>query len=120
VPATIKPRPEHHELRVAAILCEYFKANVEFIPRANRPTADFLINGVIWELKSPQGIGKNNIQRQLQDAHRQSRNVIIDAGRSKMHGAKIRRQVEHQFKIVKSVKRLLFVSKSGKVFEITR
>lgn len=120
LPANIKPRPEQHELRVAAILSSHFKTDVEFVPRSNRPTADFSIDGVAWELKSPTGTGKNNIQRQLQEAHHQSRNVIIDASRSKMHGSKIRRQVEHQFKVVKSIKRLLFVSKAGRVFEITR
>ncbi len=120
LPAGMKPRPEEHELHVASILSEHFNADVEFVPRANQRTPDFLINGVLWELKSPTGTGKNNIQRQLQEAHHQSRNVIIDASRSKMHATKIRRHVEHQFKIVKSVKRLLFVSKSGKVYEITR
>ena len=120
LPAGMKPRPEEHELHVASILSEHYRTDVEFLPRANQRTPDFVIDGVVWELKSPTGTGKNNIQRQLQDAHRQSKNVIIDASRSKMHATKIRRQVEHQFKIVKSVKRLLFVSKSGKVYEITR
>lgn len=120
LPANMKPRPEEHELRVAAILSEHFKTDVEFLPRANRPTPDFLIDGVVWELKSPTGAGKNNIQKQLQESRHQSANVIIDASRSKMHATKIRHQVEYQFKIVKSVKRLLFVSKTGKVFEITR
>lgn len=116
----LKPRPEQHELNAAHILAEHFNTVVEFVPRSNMPTADFLINGVIWELKSPTGSGKNNIQRQLQDAHHQSKNVIIDARRSKIHGARIRSQVEYQFKIVRSVRRLLYISKAGKVFEIKR
>jgi len=120
IPPGLRPRPEPHELKAAVILSEYFDLAVEFVPRSNMPTADFLIDGVTWELKSPTGTGKNNIQRQLQDAHRQSINVIIDSSRSKLHGTQIRRQVEYQFKIVKSIKRLLFISKSGKVFEITR
>lgn len=120
LPVGMKPRPEQHEIHVADILSGHFKTDVEFVLRTNQPTPDFLIDGVVWELKSPTGTGKNNIQRQLQDARRQSKNVIIDASRSKMHGTKIRKQLEYQFKIVKSVKRLLFISKAGKVFEITR
>lgn len=120
IPSGLKPRPEQHELKAAVILSQYFNTKVEFVPRSNMPSADFLINGVTWELKSPTGSGKNNIQRQLQDAHHQSKNVIIDASRSKMHGARIRSQVEYQFKIVKSVKRLLYISKAGKVFEIDK
>lgn len=120
IPANMKPRPENHELHVASILSKHFKVDVEFVLRANHKTADFLIDGVIWELKSPTGTGKNNIQRQLQEARHQSINVILDASRSKMHPLKIKRQVEHQLKLVRSIKRLLFISRSGKVFEMKR
>lgn len=116
----MKPRPEPHEIHVAGILADHFKTDIEFVLRSNQRTPDFLIDGVVWELKSPTGTGKNNIQRQLQDARHQSKNVIIDASRSKMHGTKMRKQAEYQFKIVRSVKRLLFVSEAGKVFELTR
>jgi hypothetical protein len=120
IPVGMKPRPRPHEIEVAEILAEHFKVDVEFVPTTERSTPDFLINGVLWELKSPQGKGKNNIQRQLQYASRQSSNVIIHAGRSKMHASKIRREVEYQFKIVKSAERLLYVSKDKKVVEIKR
>lgn len=120
IPVGMKPGPSQYELDVSGILAKHFGANVEFVPRNTRTTPDFLINNVQWELKSPQGKGKNNIQRQLQYAAHQSANVIIYAGRSKIHGNKIKREVEYQFRVVKSVKRLLFISKSGKVFELNR
>lgn len=116
----MKPRPEDHEIYVAGVLAVYFKADIEFIPRSNQRTPDFLIKGKVWELKSPTGTGKNNIQRQLQEAHGQSVNVILDASRSKMHPEEIKRRVEHQFKIIKSVKRLIFVPKDGEPLEIYR
>ena len=34
-----------------------------------------------WELKSPKGKGKNNIERQLQTGLKQSKNIIFDARR---------------------------------------
>ena len=120
IPASMHPPPRQHEIDVAIILAEQLKSDVEFVPTSNHNTPDFLINGVLWELKSPQGTGKNNIQRQLQYASHQSVNVIISANRSKMHYTKIRREVESQFKITKAVKRLLFVSKDKKVIEIFR
>lgn len=120
MPPGMKPRPEDHEIYVAGILAEYFKADVEFVPRSNLQTPDFLIKGKVWELKSPTGTGKNNIQRQLQEAHSQSVNVILDASRSKMHPDEIKRRTEHQFKIVKSIKRLIFVPKDGQPLEIKR
>jgi hypothetical protein len=120
IPVGMKPRPRQHEIDVAEVLAKHFKANVEFVPTTEQNTPDFLIEGVLWELKSPQGTGKNNIQRQLQYASHQSPNVILDSTRSKMHATKIKREVEYQFKIIRSVKRLLFVSKDKKVFEIER
>ncbi|HMM62021.1 MAG TPA: hypothetical protein PKC86_00505 [Candidatus Saccharibacteria bacterium] len=120
IPTGLKPSPRWHEIKVAKILAVHFRTNVEFILTSKRTTPDFLINGVEWELKSPQGTGKNNIQRQLQQASHQSRSVIIYAGRSKMHATKIRREVEHQFKIIKSIKRLIFISKDSKVVEFFR
>ena len=120
MPPGMKPRPEDHEIYVAGVLAVYFKADVEFIPRSNQRTPDFLIQGKVWELKSPTGTGKNNIQHQLQEAHGQSANVVLDASRSKMHPEEIRRRTEHQFKIIKSVKRLIFIPKDGEPLEIYR
>ena len=120
IPVGMKPRPRPHEIEIAEILAKHLKTDIEFIPTTNRNTPDFLIDGTLWELKSPQGTGKNNIQRQLQYAVRQSSNVILDANRSKMHVNKIKREVEHQFKIIRSVKRLMFVSKDKTVIELTK
>lgn len=72
IPVGMKPRPRQHEIEVAEILAEYFKLDVEFVPTTNRNTPDFLIDGVLWELKSPQGKGKNNVERQLKYALHQS------------------------------------------------
>ncbi len=115
IPAGLKPFPARYELSAASILASYFKADVEFIPRANYKTPDFLIKGIIWELKSPTGKGKNNIERQLQTGLKQSRNIIFDARRSKIHISKIRRELDKQFKLTKSMKRLILIEKSNKV-----
>ena len=120
IPTGMKPRPRGHEIDVAEVLVEHFGVDVEFVKTTEQKTPDFLIDGVLWELKSPQGKGKNNIQRQLQYAAHQSKNVIIDASRSKLHASKIRREVEYQFCIIKSIKRLLYVSKDKKVVELSR
>ena len=116
----MKPRPQQHELNAAALLLEYFKKDIVFLLRTNRPTADFLIDGIIWELKSPTGVGKNNIQRQLQDAHHQSVNVVLDSSRSKMHSVRLKSQATFQFRRMPTLNRLLFISKAGKVIEIYR
>ncbi len=73
IPAGLKPFPARYEISAADLLTNYFKADVEFILRSNQKTPDFLIQSVKWELKSPTGTGKNNIERQLQAGLKQSK-----------------------------------------------
>jgi hypothetical protein len=80
----------------------------------------FLIKGITWELKSPTGKGKNNIERQLQTGLKQSKNIIFDARRSKIHISKIKNELNRQFKLTKSMKRLVLIEKNKNVFELTR
>lgn len=68
--------PELHELQTAAVfLAQGF--DVEFIvPSRTRgsKTPDVMIDGVLWEIKSPLGHGKKTVEKQLQRASKQSKN----------------------------------------------
>ena len=112
--------PESHEVHAAIILANYFHSDIEIIKRGSLPSPDFLIKNVRWELKSPTGTGKHNIQHTLQDATRQSKNVILDSSRSKMDMRKVRSEALRQFKIIRSIKRLILITKSGEVIELER
>lgn len=61
IPNTIKPYPEKHEVEVAWIVAKHFKFVVEFLqPRIGyrMKTPDIVMNGVMWEIKSPTGFSK--------------------------------------------------------------
>ena len=120
VPRSYVPKPSPTEMSAADILVDFFNADVKFIKRGNGKTPDFLIKGVYWELKSPTGSGKHNIQHKIQDAAEQSRNIIIDGRKSKLHPIKLRNEIQHQYNITKKAKRLIFINKSGKAVEIFR
>ena len=120
VPRSYIPKPSPTEMSAADILVDFFNADVKFIKRGNGKTPDFLIKGAYWELKSPTGSGKHNIQHKIQDAAEQSRNIIIDGRKSKLHPIKLRNEIQHQFNIIKKVKRLIFINKTGKAVEIFR
>ncbi|HSW99087.1 MAG TPA: hypothetical protein VLF71_04565 [Candidatus Saccharimonadales bacterium] len=77
-------------------------------------------NGVKWELKSPTGDGKYNVQHQIKAAAKQSANVIFDARRSKMHMAKIRNEVERQFGYTKPIKKLILIDKNKVIVELSK
>ena len=120
IPTNIKPSPARYELTAAQLLAEYFKTDVEFVSRSNHKTPDFLVDGFEWELKSPTGTGKRNIERQLQTGIKQSQNIVFDARRSKIHIARIRSILNYQFRLAKSIKRIVLIDKSKNVIELTR
>jgi len=120
IPADILPYPEKFELTAAAILAEYFKRDVHFLKRTGIKTADISIGNISWEIKSPTGSGKRNIQHQFSRAMKQSNNIVFDARRSKIHIAKITRELDKQFRMAKTIKRLILITKTGKVIEFNR
>ncbi len=120
IPASLSPYPEKHEVSAAALLTDFFRMNVEFIVRSSQKTPDFRIGRTEWELKSPTGSGKRNIQHQFSKALKQSKNIVFDARRSKIHIAKIENELSYQFKMAPSIKRLVIIDKRGCVFELTK
>lgn len=120
VPRSYIPKPSPVEMSAADILVDFFKADVKFIKRGSGKTPDFLVKGAYWELKSPTGSGKHNIQHKIQDAANQSHNIVIDGRKSKLHPSKLRSEVQYQFNIIKKAKRLILINKSGKAVEIFR
>ena len=72
VPSNIHPKPSIKELSAAYILLEYFQKNIVFIPTTNSKSPDFLIGNKYWELKSPTGDGKRNLQHTISRALKQS------------------------------------------------
>jgi hypothetical protein len=115
IPSDINPLPETHEVSAAQIISNFLRSDAEFIIRSNYRSPDVKISGVFWEIKSPTGTGKRNIERQLQIAIKQSDNIVFDARRSKIHIAKIRNKLIYQANLTKRLERLLLITKLGDV-----
>ena len=120
IPLEIYPRPSEKEISAAYLLADFFQTDIEFIPRKNQKTADFLISGKNWELKSPTGDGERNIQHTISRALKQSQYIIIDARYSKVNLLKIKSKINAEIKINKQIKRLLLITKSSKIIEFSR
>lgn len=113
--------PEPHEIEVAWILARHYSTVVEFL----RPvegyklkTADLVMNGVIWELKSPTGKGRTTVPNQFKRGTKQSKHIIFDARRTRLDEDSVLMQVRREARMRKSVKAVLFISKTGTVIEI--
>ena len=120
VPKELYPKPSNREMTAAYILIDFFNSDIKFVVRNDNKTPDFLIKGKYWELKSPTGNGKYNLQHALRNAAKQSENIIIDARFSKNHINKIKNELSYQFKHSKNIKRLLLIDKQKNVVEISR
>jgi hypothetical protein len=117
-PADMKPYPEKYESTAAAILAQYFKMNVSFVKRTNRRTADIMVGKDYWELKSPTGNSKNTMENNLRRASGQSKNIVIDMRRCKMHIRRAESRIHFFLSGPHKIGRLLLIDKYGKVLVI--
>jgi hypothetical protein len=117
-PADLKPRPKPHEESAAAILVMYFDDDVRFIKTSSHETPDVLIRGIEWEIKSPIGTGKNNIQKNTREAAHQSSNIVIDLRRSKLHQNRAIGYIKQFLDRPNNLKRILVITKSEKVLAL--
>ena len=107
--------PEFHEIATARTLADFFGSEVEFLPTTSDKTPDVLIGGIRWEMKAPLGNGKNNLKHQFSRAMKQSKNIVIDARRSKIDVRNIRRFLKKEGATARTLKRLIFITKEEKV-----
>ena len=118
IPADVNPWPQ--ELRVARILAhEGYK--VEFLAESKLRTPDIKLTGIEFEIKSPESFNPNTLEHKIKDALKQSRNIIIDSSRiGRIRDDKIKRFLIGQVQRQKQIKKMLFVTKRGKIIDISR
>lgn len=111
-------KPWPHERRVADLLA-LAGHYVEFLPESHVHTADIKIDGVEYEIKSPKSAAANSLEHSLKKALKQSPNLVIDSSRLKgVRDDKIRRFLVSQVRSRKRIKRMLFVTKAGRIIDI--
>jgi len=121
LPADSPALPEPHEVEVAWILARHFNTVVEFL----RPvegykvkTADLVMNGLIWELKSPIGKGRTTVSNQFKRAVKQSSHIVFDARRVHLDENDVLRQIRREMRTRKTIKIVIFITKAGAVESI--
>jgi len=115
--------PEEHEVEAAWILARHFNAKVDFlipIDGYGIKTADIVLNGIIWEMKSPKGNSKNTVSNLFRAISRKrAPHTVFDARRTKLKDAGIINKVRHEIGQRKSIKKVLFIGKDESVIEIS-
>ena len=118
IKTNLEDRPEDHELSAALILATHFKTDVIFLRPEFRKTPDIEIKGRRWEIKSPRGNSKKTIENNLRTARNQSKNIILDLRRVKLHQQKAISRMNFFLSGPHRFKKMLVITKTGKVIEI--
>lgn len=97
--------------------------NIELIPPSRIPrvrTPDFQMIGLEWEMKSPKGKTRSNLEHAFQTAVKQSVNIVFDLRRMQMSNDKSITIIKQLFEYSKSAKRLLVITKERKLLDLAK
>lgn len=114
--------PEAHELKTTEIFIKQ-GFDVEFLPESkikHQKSADILMNGQLWELKSPIGKGKRTIEKTFEKASKQCNNLILDFRRCPIHTQEILKTVDKEWNFRRNLKHMLIITKQNKVLDYHR
>lgn len=113
---------EKHENETIVFFTE-LGYDIELIPPSNSPkvkSADFIMNGISWEMKCPQGKSKSTLEHIIKKATKQSENIIINLARSKINEDIALKEIERRFTQTKSCKRIKIITKHQKLLEFKK
>lgn len=107
---------EKHEYDTVLFFTNIGK-NIELIQPSNTPhshNADFFMDGVVWEMKSPKKADRRTIERCFYAASNQSESIIIDLRRTKgKHDSNM--TLQKCFKKTRKIRKMYIIKKDGKL-----
>jgi len=113
--------PEPHEVDAAMILALHYQTAVEFLVPVDdykRKSADIVMLGIEWEIKSPTGKSRFTVQEQFRRASKQAKNIIIDTRRTKLNYESIEKSVLFEMKKRPYIKIVIMIDKRKNVVAI--
>ena len=110
---------EKHESDTVVIFTE-LGHTVEYIKPTNIPkikNPDIMIDGKIWEMKSPDGKSDRTVERIFKKGAKQSVNLILDLRRIRVSEEKAIEDAKKRFEKSKRVKQMIVITKKRKLLE---
>ena len=108
-----------HEYKTVKLFLEQ-GYNIELIPPSTIKGVrmpDIVMQGVPWEMKSPEGSGKYTLKNAIQNASHQSQNIIIDLRNSPIQDPVAIRKLQHYFYLSRRLKRMIVISKKSEILD---
>ena len=114
---------DHEWATVRLLLDADSKRTVELIPpiggdKVNTP--DIETDSIIWEIKGPEGGGKNTIRHNLERAKKQSRNIIIDLRWCRLREESAIKELEQRFQLSKRFRRMKIITKDKEILDYSK
>ena len=116
----IKPYP--HELAIAELFAQQGK-DVVFLKPSNIPGVyipDIVVDGLEWEMKSPDGKSERTIRRNLHKASTQSRNIIFDLSRIGIPEDKCIKELKEAFSSSQYIRNMIIITKAKDMMRLKK
>lgn len=113
---------ETHENATAVYFTE-LGFDIDLIKPSKTPgqkSADFIMNGVAWEMKCPMGRSYITIDHTLQKAVKQSENVVIDLRNTQVDEKKALSVIHRRYDQMRNCRRLKVITKTGELLEFNK
>ncbi|MBR2543463.1 hypothetical protein IKF03_02620 [Candidatus Saccharibacteria bacterium] len=110
---------ESHEENTAELLTLY-GFNIEVIRPGNTPKTknpDFLINGAIWETKSPMTSNKKTLKKRMHEASEQAGRIIVDLRRVKSASQIAEKEIIKRFISKRTLRNMILIKSDDLVLE---
>jgi len=121
IPPNLPNPPSVNEVDVAWIMARHYQQSIEFLKPIDdykRKTPDYVMGGVLWEIKTPQGKSRATIGRILKRASKQSRNVVIDCSFMGLPFDSIVNLLRFELGKRRQIKKVVLITKNKEVIEI--
>ena len=83
-------------------------------------SADFMMNGVPWEMKCPMGKSLNTLEHTFKNALKQSENLIFDLLAASLAGEGAIKLLVKRFNESKKCRRMKIITKDEKILEFNK
>ncbi len=117
LPVKDRPKPKPHELETAERLMRAGHSISFLHATGSGPTPDILMDGAVWDLKSPTGNSKSTITDTVKHARRQSPRMVIDLSRSTMPLQLALAQIDYALKRYRGIETILVIAQDGSFIE---
>lgn len=81
---------------------------------------DIMMLGTAWEMKSPEGNGRNTLKNAVQNASHQSDSIIIDLRRTTIQDQDAVKELQKQFELSRRLKRMKVICKDENILDFKK